>query len=471
MATIQELLASILNPNPGMSVNQLTGPSSLDGPNYLTQTGLGPEQLARYHQMSGMGGGAMPQAASPAPVAAPQPQMPDQMQTASAGYPSQAGGGFLSGLLGGGGGGGENQTIQWLQGQGIDPGTATMMAKHKPALQAYLLKRSQGAEPIEINGRLVDPNTYEVLADFSDKGESGRPIPVGQDSALYDPATKAWITPPNAGGGGLFEGNSVEAQSLNGLVQRGILTEQMAMEVGAGKVITNPADGSIMFMTPQGLAGAPAGGGQPQLIAPNAGAPAPAPAPGEAAPSPGPSAAPATVPGARTLTDGKPGKLQTEAERRNQSLYHVAAPDMKRALDNFSSLENVWHQAASKTLPWGLDNAATSPEFQRASNAMRNIIATYLYSTSGATANPGEVENNFNVLMPKPFEDPASVADKKARLQDMVEAIRLAGGESAARPPRSDATPEQLQAMPPPAGIEPGVWKFMKPEDRKLWLD
>src|SRR5688500_10951296 len=61
MNAIEGLLASLLNPNPGV---QRAG---LLGPNAMAQTGLGPEQLQRYHQMSGMGGGQ----AMPAPQAAP----------------------------------------------------------------------------------------------------------------------------------------------------------------------------------------------------------------------------------------------------------------------------------------------------------------------------------------------------------------------------------------------------------------
>lgn len=167
MATITEILSGILNPNPGAG-------GLLSQAGYLQQTGLGPEQLARYHQASGMG--AMPAAPQAAPPGAITPQqqapMPVQPQSAPAG-PSGGGiGGLLSGLFGGGANAGKNETIQWLQQQGMDPGTATLMAGNKQALQQYLLQRSQGQKPLEVNGRLVDPNTYQVLADFSDGEKS-----------------------------------------------------------------------------------------------------------------------------------------------------------------------------------------------------------------------------------------------------------------------------------------------------------
>lgn len=192
----------------GQGGPQQVGPSSLDGPNFLTQTGLGPEELARYHAMSGMG--TAPHGASPAPAMAPQAPMPDQMQTASVGAPGPAGGGigFLEGIrnLLNPEARGQAATVQWLVGKGYDPGTARAISGNKRVVQSILLdhmKDQQPKEPIEINGRLVDPNTYQVLADFSDKGDSERPIAVGEDSTLYDPNSRQWITPPKAPGSDL----------------------------------------------------------------------------------------------------------------------------------------------------------------------------------------------------------------------------------------------------------------------------
>lgn len=120
----------------------------------------------------GVPGGQSPQ---PAPMAAP--------------APAQGGGigGFLGNIFNPGGAG-RNQTVQWLQTQGMDEGMATLMAGNKNALQNYLLQRSQGQKPIEVNGRLVDPNTFEVVADFSDKTQPNRPTSV-IDGKLVDTNT------------------------------------------------------------------------------------------------------------------------------------------------------------------------------------------------------------------------------------------------------------------------------------------
>ncbi|RWK54291.1 hypothetical protein [Mesorhizobium sp.] len=77
-----------------------------------------------------------------------------------------------------------NTTAAWLQSQGLDPGTATILASNKSALQTYILQRSQGKKPIEIAGKLVDPNTYQVLADFSDPKAKYNFI-TGRDGSIF----------------------------------------------------------------------------------------------------------------------------------------------------------------------------------------------------------------------------------------------------------------------------------------------
>lgn len=117
-----------------------------------------------------------PQAAPPMAAPLSQAPMPQPMGQPA---PQARSGGILGGLFGGGRkSDGRNETIGWLTQQGLDEGTATLLAGNKSALQSYLLQRSKGQEPqkpIEINGRLVDPNTYEVLADFSTPKEEKKP--------------------------------------------------------------------------------------------------------------------------------------------------------------------------------------------------------------------------------------------------------------------------------------------------------
>ncbi|TIU61919.1 MAG: hypothetical protein E5W25_27930, partial [Mesorhizobium sp.] len=132
------------------------------------------------------------------------------------------------------------------------------------------------------------------------------------------------------------------------------------------------------------------------------------------------------------LTGAKQKPLN-EQQQRDNKLYSVVAPELQIVEKNFSALSNPSDQALS-AIPRGSDFGAEylkSPEYQRASNSLRTIIASYLYSVSGATAAPAEVENQAAILTPKPGEAKASLDDKLARIRQMVDAIKSGGGSTA----------------------------------------
>ncbi len=140
-------------------------------------------------------------------------------------------------------------------------------------------------------------------------------------------------------------------------------------------------------------------------------------------------------------------KAPNEQQTKNRQLYHVAKPDLDIVEQNFSELSNLVNQGGGM-LPDGASQLATSAGYQRAYNAIHTIASSYLYSTSGATANPNEVKTLESSVMPAPFEAKASVADKMRRIQTMVEAIRMAGQTNATL----DAPPGAAQAPPPAQG-------------------
>lgn len=61
-----------------------------------------------------------------------------------------------------------NQTVAWLQSKGVDKEQAWQIATNPSVLSEYLKDMLAPSKPIEVGGRLVDPKTYQVLADFSD---------------------------------------------------------------------------------------------------------------------------------------------------------------------------------------------------------------------------------------------------------------------------------------------------------------
>jgi hypothetical protein len=119
----------------------------------------------------------------------------------------------------------------------------------------------------------------------------------------------------------------------------------------------------------------------------------------------------------------------TEDQRKNAQLYSVAQPELGIVEKNFDELARVenstGYNIANKV---GLGNYASSEGYQQGRNSLKTIIASYLYSSSGAAASAGEIENQTDILMPKPGESAASLADKKARIKNMVESIKYRAG-------------------------------------------
>ncbi|MBZ9926777.1 phage tail tip lysozyme [Mesorhizobium sp. BR1-1-4] len=299
---------------------------------------------------------------------------------------------------------------------------------------------------IEVGGSLVDPDTHQAV--YTGQQTDWEKL---DDGTLYNKRTgqtKAVTAGGSNAGQFRFKGNSVEAQSLNGLMDSNAISEEQAQQLGAGKTISGP-NGELMFLTPQGVFGQPAQGGAPQPVSPPASA-APTPAqqppgaPAQLSPTlAAPQAAPAApiaplspradnaspTPGIMPLT-GPKTKPQNEQQQRDAKLYAVVAPELQIVEDNFKALSNTSDQALS-AIPHGSDFGADylkSSDYQRASNSLKTIIASYLYSVSGATAAPAEVENQASILTPKPGEAQASVDDKLARVRAMVDAIKSSRG-------------------------------------------
>ena len=94
------------------------------------------------------------------------------------------------------------------------------------------------------------------------------------------------------------------------MVKTGRLTQAQADDIAAGKQITDPATGAIIWMTPQGLVGRPADGGPTQPIR-RPQAPVPAP-PAANAPIPAPSSPASSVASGQPMP-ARPSQLPQDA--------------------------------------------------------------------------------------------------------------------------------------------------------------
>jgi hypothetical protein len=133
------------------------------------------------------------------------------------------------------------------------------------------------------------------------------------------------------------------------------------------------------------------------------------------------------------------GQPTVDQARANQ-LYTRAKEQLPIVLENFDALGTV-RSAMAENLYGGAAFAST--EFQRADGALKDIAASYLYSVSGATATPSEIEGTVDRVRPKVTDSAATKADKKKRIRDMVESIKLRSSNPVAVQAPSAPPPQQ----------------------------
>ncbi|WP_431321678.1 hypothetical protein [Rhizobium sp. YTU87027] len=292
-------------------------------------------------------------------------------------------------------------------------------------------------KPTEVGGRLIGPDG-KVIYEAPGKWQKL------DDGSLFNESTGEFRMAPKPEGGlnaFRYKGSSVEAQSLNGLLDSGALTPDQAQQLGAGKTVSGP-NGEIIFMTPQGVfSGNPKEGTakplQPQAQPPEQpyvdlfgnGGGAPAPAAPAAAPAPAPAPQAAEQPqrqGMIPLTAPKvtidESKAAGFADRMNEAealiqKYGTAGAGVK---DQFVS-DNSY-------IPDVAENWMLSNDFQNFAQARRNFINAQLRRESGAVIGPSEFENARKQYFPEPGDNEDVLKQKAQNRQTAIQAmIRDAG--------------------------------------------
>ncbi|MEA3533230.1 hypothetical protein [Rhizobium sp. CC-YZS058] len=172
-----------------------------------------------------------------------------------------------------------NETVSWLQKRGMDAEGAKMMASNPKALGDYLQQMNNPNAALE--------NEYKRAQIDALRAKPQVQWQKLDDDTLFNPSTgdtrDLAATGPNGARPFRYGGNSVEAQSLNGLMESGRLTPEQAQQLGAGKTITG-TNGEIIFMTPNGVFSQPSQGQASGSPVPMSGTTTPAPATPPAAP-------------------------------------------------------------------------------------------------------------------------------------------------------------------------------------------
>jgi hypothetical protein len=112
---------------------------------------------------------------------------------------------------------------------------------------------------------------------------------------------------------------------------------------------------------------------------------------------------------------------------RNASIGRVLASEVPKVGNNFKALTDPKGQVLAQF--GALGNPWQSSEYQIAADGLKSSISQVLYSLSGATANPGEVINQIEVLSPKFGDKPATIAAKLDRFKTLVQSVAEASND------------------------------------------
>lgn len=220
--------------------------------------------------------------------------------------------------------------------------------------------------------------------------QKGKSLINAGNGNIYDPKNETWITAPNSQNDGLFDGKSVQAQGLNYLISTGELTKAQAAQLAAGKTITNPEDGSMMFMTPQGLIRQPANGGQGN--------------------------------GANTLTGPK---KPTDTEYVTGT-YADRMTNSGKIIDNLEAAGTSLQDSMANGMPFG--NYMISGDYQKFDQAQRDFVNAVLRRESGAVISPEEFDNARKQYLPQPGDTPEVLKQKRLNRQIAIDGMRRASG-------------------------------------------
>jgi len=124
----------------------------------------------------------------------------------------------------------------------------------------------------------------------------------------------------------------------------------------------------------------------------------------------------------------------TVDQAKANQLYTRSSAQLPIVIDNFDALASTVDQGKA-----AISLSLASGAYQRAHTALEDIAASYIYSVSGQAAPPSEVAALARSMMPRFGEAKGSLDDKKQRIQDMVESIKLRSSNPGQQAPASAA--------------------------------
>jgi len=122
---------------------------------------------------------------------------------------------------------------------------------------------------------------------------------------------------------------------------------------------------------------------------------------------------------------GGSGSKTTEGDRRANLLIQQIVAQEPQLMASFDTLASALNAIGSATGQPG--RAIMTGEAQVAKDSITNVVANWLYLTSGATATDEEVARQTAMVTPAVTDKPETIAAKKARLQSIIDTMKIRG--------------------------------------------
>lgn len=117
-----------------------------------------------------------------------------------------------------------------------------------------------------------------------------------------------------------------------------------------------------------------------------------------------------------------PTKPLTEAQSKDQNFLQRAQNAETNLVPVESELTS-WAQKRATGLPLDMGNYLTSPEYQKAEQAGKEVLAIILRKDTGAAVTPQEFKDYGAIYLPQPGNDKEVIAQKRAARQVVIKAI------------------------------------------------
>lgn len=294
------------------------------------------------------------------------------------------------------------------------------------------------------------------------------------DGRLLNKNTGEIKTPEGAelGKKPLFDTKSTEGQALNQLVDRGLLTEEQALSIAAGRPVTGP-NGEMLFLTPQALIGA----NQPQAAQPDVsqgidifGGQKPAANAQQPAAVDQQPVVNTPQPTNNGIIPILPGKVTQDQEK--AATFADKMTEAGPIIDNLGLKGTSTYDSVADNVPL-IGNYLTSNDYKSFQQAKRDFINSQLRRESGAVISKEEFESADKQYFPQPGDSPEVIEQKRVSRQSAIENMVKQAGPSYKRKAVEAKKPEEKVPPIPQSALDMGIdetaWKFMTPEDRALW--